>query len=64
MAFEESRSILTDSHFNFLCRWPRIFYMRFEKSYDICLGLLVEAIWKYFEKFPHFMSKHSIFKRI
>jgi hypothetical protein len=39
-------------------RWPRLFYMLFEKSYDMVLLFLVKIIWKYFENLPHFLFKN------
>jgi hypothetical protein len=44
--------------FYFSRRRPNIFYMLFEKSYDIFLGFLGETIWKYLENFPHFLFKN------
>jgi hypothetical protein len=56
--FRSTKNNLQNGHFNFSRRWPHIFYMLFEKSYDIFMGFLVETIWKYFENFLHFLFKN------
>jgi hypothetical protein len=48
---------INKKHFSFSRRWPHIFYMPFEKSYDMILWFLVKNIWKYFENLPHFLFK-------
>ena len=57
ICFKSTKKTFQYGYFNFSRRWPHIFYMLFEKSYDTFLRFLVETFWKYFENFPHFWFK-------
>jgi hypothetical protein len=57
ICLKSTTKTIQNGHFNFSLRWPHIFYMLFEKSYDIFSGFSVETIWKYIENFPHFLYK-------
>jgi hypothetical protein len=65
--FRSTKNTLQNGHFIFSRRWPHIFYMLFEKSYDMVLWFLLKNNWKYFENIenatfyfiqicPHFVS--------
>jgi hypothetical protein len=58
ICFESTKKTFQNGYFYFSRRWPYIFYMLFEKSYDIFLGFSVETIWKYIENFPNFLFKN------
>ena len=54
---KSTKNTLQNGHFNFSRRLPNIFYMLFEKSYDMILWFLVKNNWKYFENLLHSLLK-------
>ena len=51
ICFKSTKKNYQNGHFNFSFRWPHIFYMLFEKLYDIFMGFSVETIFISCSKF-------------
>jgi hypothetical protein len=48
ICFKSTKKTLQNGHFNSSRKWPHIFYIIFEKSYDNFFGFSVETILKIF----------------
>jgi hypothetical protein len=55
ICFKSTKKTLRNGYFNFSTRWPHIFYMLFEKPYDMLRWFLVKNNRKCFENFISFL---------